>query len=99
MRTDLPAYRVWKGGGKFSLRIHFPLINFAKKAMLRMLFGGLLFFSSFGCAQSPPAQEPMESIYDIILEGIDGKLLDLSKFKGKKILFVNVASEGGFTGQ
>ena len=40
-----------------------------------------------------------ESIYDIALEGIDGKPLDLSQYKGKKILFVNVASECGFTGQ
>ena len=67
--------------------------------MLRMLFGGLLCFSAFGCAQSTSAQEPMESIYDIALEGIDGKPLDLSQYKGKKILFVNVASECGFTGQ
>ena len=64
-----------------------------------MLFGGLLCFSAFGCAQGTSAQEPMESIYDIALEGIDGKPLDLSQYKGKKILFVNVASECGFTGQ
>mgnify|MGYP000677244472 CR=1 FL=1 len=40
-----------------------------------------------------------ESIYDIKIEGIDGKNIDLKKYKGKKILFVNVASECGFTGQ
>jgi len=33
------------------------------------------------------------------LAGIDGKELDLSKFKGKVVLFVNVASECGYTPQ
>jgi len=40
-----------------------------------------------------------ESIYDIKIEGIDGKMIDLNAYKGKKILFVNVASECGFTKQ
>jgi glutathione peroxidase len=40
-----------------------------------------------------------ESIYDIKIEGIDGEIIDLNKYKGKKILFVNVASECGFTKQ
>jgi glutathione peroxidase len=40
-----------------------------------------------------------ESIYDIKIEGIDGKIIDLNKYKGKKMLFVNVASECGFTKQ
>lgn len=39
------------------------------------------------------------SIYNIQLQGIDGKNIDLNKYKGKKILFVNVASECGFTKQ
>ena len=39
------------------------------------------------------------SLYDIALNSIEGTKIDLSKFKGKKILFVNVASECGFTGQ
>ena len=64
-----------------------------------MLFGGLLCFSAYGCAQSTSVQESKESIYDITLEGIDGNPIDLSEYKGKKILFVNVASECGFTGQ
>jgi glutathione peroxidase len=67
--------------------------------MLRMLFGGLLCFSAFGCGQKSRAQQPIESIYDIAIEGIDGKRMDLAQYKGKKILFVNVASECGFTKQ
>jgi len=40
-----------------------------------------------------------ESIYDIKLTGLDGKAIDLSQFKGKHIMFVNVASKCGFTPQ
>jgi|TARA_B100001142_G_scaffold327778_1_gene386240 glutathione peroxidase len=40
-----------------------------------------------------------ESIYDIDIATIEGVELSLEKFKGKKILFVNVASNCGFTKQ
>jgi len=40
-----------------------------------------------------------ESIYDVQINSITGDKIDLSDFKGKKILFVNVASECGFTKQ
>lgn len=40
-----------------------------------------------------------QSVYDIDLNNIDGVNMDLSKFKGKYILFVNVASNCGFTKQ
>ncbi|WP_210490762.1 glutathione peroxidase [Rufibacter aurantiacus] len=39
------------------------------------------------------------SIYDIPLKTIDGKDTSLKKYKGKKVLIVNVASECGFTPQ
>lgn len=39
------------------------------------------------------------SIYDIKLTGLDGSPINLADFKGKHILFVNVASKCGFTGQ
>ena len=39
------------------------------------------------------------SIYDIAINNISGKPIDLGAFKGKYILFVNVASECGFTPQ
>ena len=53
-------------------------------------------FNFFGNAQTVA---PKESLYDIKIEGINGKLLDLNQYKGKKILFVNVASKCGFTNQ
>lgn len=40
-----------------------------------------------------------KSIYDIEINALNGKPLKLSNFKGKKILFVNVASKCGFTKQ
>lgn len=39
------------------------------------------------------------SIYDFNITTIDGKLMSLSSFKGKKMLLVNTASECGFTPQ
>lgn len=40
-----------------------------------------------------------ESIYDIAIDSLDGKPISLLEFKGKKIIFVNVASKCGFTKQ
>ena len=40
-----------------------------------------------------------DTIYNLSFNDIEGNETSLSKFKGKKILFVNVASECGFTGQ
>lgn len=39
------------------------------------------------------------SFYDIKIKGIDGKNIDLSSYKGKKVMIVNVASECGYTPQ
>lgn len=38
-------------------------------------------------------------LYDIQIDSLQGKPIDLSDYKGKKILFVNVASKCGFTPQ
>jgi len=39
------------------------------------------------------------SVHDFKVPGLDGKTIDLSKFKGKKILIVNTASKCGYTPQ
>lgn len=43
--------------------------------------------------------QPIESIYNIAINNLNGNAINLAAFKGKKILFVNVASECGFTPQ
>ena len=61
-----------------------------KKTLLLLFL--CTFFSSFSQVNSL-------ELYDIEIEGIDGGVIDLNLYKGKKILFVNVASECGFTNQ
>ncbi|HEX6227489.1 MAG TPA: glutathione peroxidase [Chryseolinea sp.] len=42
---------------------------------------------------------PMVSIYDFKMNSLDGELIDFSKYKGKTLLIVNVASKCGYTPQ
>ena len=42
---------------------------------------------------------PLSSIHQFKAKSIDGEMIDFSRFKGKKILIVNTASECGFTPQ
>lgn len=51
------------------------------------------------CAQEKKAHLKPINMYDIALKSLTGEKIDLKQFKGKKILFVNVASECGFTPQ
>lgn len=48
------------------------------------------------CSYSVISQE---SFYDLSINDISGNAIDLGQFRGKYILFVNVASECGFTSQ
>ena len=62
-----------------------------------MLFKSLLIFILTIC--SAFAKEKAMSIYDFTVKDIDGKELSMSKYKGKVLLIVNVASKCGFTSQ
>lgn len=50
-------------------------------------------------SKSMAQTKPLESIYDIKINALDGTAIDLTQYKGKYILFVNTASECGFTVQ
>ena len=47
------------------------------------------------CHRTEQAEEP----YDFTVTDIDGKRCNLSQFKGKKVMIVNVASKCGLTPQ
>ena len=58
-----------------------------------------LFFATFLTTPNLKSMNAKPSIYDISITGLTGEKIDLSTFKGKKILIVNTASECGFTKQ
>lgn len=66
------------------------------KSIYTLTLSLLMAFSLFSKAQDSKAST---SIYDIQIDDIHGNPINLSEFKGKKILFVNVASKCGFTPQ
>lgn len=61
--------------------------------------GGVI-MSTMGVSQERDISELSKSIYDYSIASLNGKEeINLSDFKGKKILLVNTASECGFTPQ
>ena len=72
---------------------NFKMISIIKFSTLLILFQFLINPTS-----EFKSQENM-SLYNIKINAIDGTPIDLNNYKGKHILFVNVASECGFTGQ
>ena len=58
-----------------------------------------VFAATLFSKDNPLIKMEKTSIYDIVINTLNGKPIELSKFKGKHILFVNVASKCGFTPQ
>ena len=73
-------------------------ISTSQVAILTLAFlaTSLILFTSISKTKS---EKNMASIYNIKINNIDGSPIDLNTYRGKFILFVNVASECGFTGQ
>ena len=63
------------------------------------MFGFYKLLFVFVISLSLSAQEGIMSIYDFNVTTIDGEKISMSKYKGKVLLIVNVASECGFTPQ
>lgn len=53
----------------------------------------------FGLGGGAATKEKTDTVYDFTVTGIDGNKVPLSKFKGKVLVIVNVASACGFTPQ
>lgn len=68
-----------------------------------ILLLGISALSALACAKvkTKPIGEIVgaASFYDLSFQTIDGKMIDFSSFKGKKVLIVNTASACGFTHQ
>lgn len=62
---------------------------------IQLLLLGLIFFSSCSTSQNKKTMK----LSDVKIKTLQGQELNFSDFKGKKILFVNVASKCGFTPQ
>src|SRR5471030_3070003 len=66
---------------------------------MRLLFNGVaaatvLIFTSMNLAAAP-----VQSLYDLKVNSLDGKPVDLGQYKGHVVLVVNTASKCGFTPQ
>ena len=64
-----------------------------------MTFLSVFLLNIFFFFTPPQTSNIPASIYDFKVEGLTGGTIDFAKFKGKKIMIVNTASECGYTPQ
>jgi glutathione peroxidase len=67
--------------------------------IIKILISFLLFSCSGGKENLNPEEKEKTNIYNYSVTDIDGAQVNLSDYKGKVLLIVNVASECGFTTQ
>jgi glutathione peroxidase len=78
------------------------LVMLANIMKIGALLGALAVPFTKNESASKPATAPAakQSLYDFKMKSLDGKeVVDLSKYKGKKVVILNVASKCGFTPQ
>lgn len=78
------------------MELRYLHINFFRMKSLFLIMGFLFFWS---CKSSAGDKNVPKSIYDFKVAGLTGDTIDLSAYKGKKILIVNTASKCGHTPQ
>jgi glutathione peroxidase len=66
---------------------------------MRLLLAGLAVVASLTLATINLHADPVGSLYDLKVNSLDGKPVDLAQYKGHVVLVVNVASKCGFTPQ
>jgi len=67
--------------------------------MLKLSLLGLAAVVLLAMSAAAPAGDKTPPVLNFKMQGLDGKTVDLAQFKGKVVLFVNVASECGYTPQ
>lgn len=73
--------------------------SFTMLSLVLVLAGTFVSFRLARARQPETLQEKAGEIYQFTLRTLEGQELSLSRFKGKKMLIVNVASECGYTPQ
>ena len=66
---------------------------------LFLLIAGIGIFTVFNLNSSEKIPDIPKSFYALSAEDINGEVISMSSFKGKKVLVVNVASQCGYTPQ
>jgi glutathione peroxidase len=66
---------------------------------MRLLIGGLAAAASLALTSMNLPADPVQSLYELKVNSLDGKPVDLGQYKGHVVLVVNVASKCGFTPQ
>jgi len=66
---------------------------------MRHLLCGLFAAASLALTSMNTNADPVQSLYDLKVNSLDGKPVDLGQYKGHVVLVVNVASKCGFTPQ
>jgi glutathione peroxidase len=66
---------------------------------MRSIVSSIIVAASLALTSMNTSADPVNSLYDLTVNSLDGKPVDLSQYKGHVVLVVNVASKCGFTPQ